>query len=203
MKNKKTILKVKNDILSNLTKEQINQLVVDSQKGSKESFVKIYENFYVKVFRYIYVKCSNVQESENLTQEVFIKAFKSISSFKFRENGTSGPSFSSWIFTIARNQIIDYYRKNSSKTESYIDNIQEEYWSVSENLEDELDNKLQFNKIIKNMEKLTSLQKEVINLRFAAQMSLSETAKILNKNENSIKSLQHSAIKKLKDILND
>ncbi|MBK15230.1 MAG: hypothetical protein CL770_00880 [Chloroflexi bacterium] len=203
MKNKKTILKVKNDILSNLTKEQINQLVVDSQKGSKESFVKIYENFYVKVFRYIYVKCSNVQESENLTQEVFIKAFKSISSFKFRENGTSGPSFSSWIFTIARNQIIDYYRKNSSKTESYIDNIQEEYWSVSENLEDELDNKLQFNKIIKNMEKLTSLQKEVINLRFAAQMSLSETAKILNKNENSIKSLQHSAIKKLRDILND
>ena len=107
------------------------------------------------------------------------------------------------IFTIARNQIIDYYRKNSSKTESYIDNIQEEYWSVSENLEDELDNKLQFNKIIKNMEKLTSLQKEVINLRFAAQMSLSETAKILNKNENSIKSLQHSAIKKLRDILND
>ena len=203
MKNKKTILKVKNDILSNLTKEQINQLVVDSQKGSKESFVKIYENFYVKIFRYIYVKCSNVQESENLTQEVFIKAFKSISSFKFRENGTSGPSFSSWIFTIARNQIIDYYRKNSSKTESYIDNIQEEYWSVSENLEDELDNKLQFNKIIKNMEKLTSLQKEVINLRFAAQMSLSETAKILNKNENSIKSLQHSAIKKLRDILND
>ena len=81
--------------------------------------------------------------------------------------------------------------------------IQEEYWSVSENLEDELDNKLQFNKIIKNMEKLTSLQKEVINLRFAAQMSLSETAKILNKNENSIKSLQHSAIKKLRDILND
>ena len=53
------------------------------------------------------------------------------------------------------------------------------------------------------MEKLTSLQKEVINLRFAAQMSLSETAKILNKNENSIKSLQHSAIKKLRDILND
>ena len=83
--------------MSNLTKEQINQLVVDSQKGSKESFVKIYENFYVKVFRYIYVKCSNVQESENLTQEVFIKAFKSISSFKFRENGTSGPSFSSWM----------------------------------------------------------------------------------------------------------
>lgn len=189
--------------MSDLTKEQINQLVVDSQKGSKESFVKIYENFYVKIFRYIYVKCSNVQESENLTQEVFIKAFKSISSFKFREHGTSGPSFSSWIFTIARNQIIDYYRKNSSKTESYIDNIQEEYWSVSENLEDELDNKLQFNKIIKNMQKLTSLQKEVINLRFAAQMSLSETAKILNKNENSIKSLQHSAIKKLRDILND
>ena len=189
--------------MSNLTKEQINQLVLDSQKGNKESFVKIYENFYVRIFRYIYVKCSNVQESENLTQEVFIKAFKAISSFQFKQDGNNGPSFSSWIFTIARNQIIDFYRKNNTKMESYMDNIQEEYWSVSEDLEDKLDNKLKLNKIIKNMEKLTALQKEVINLRFAAQMSLSETAKILNKNENSIKSLQHSGIKKLRDILND
>ncbi len=189
--------------LSKITKEQIDQLVLKFQKGNNESFMKLYEHFYVKIFRYIYVKCGQVQDSENLTQEVFIKAYKSIASFKFKVEGDYRPSFSSWIFTIARNQTIDYFRKNSGKIEPSIYDITEKSLSTSSNLEEKLDDKLLLNKVVQNMQYLTKLQKEVITLRFTSQMSLKETSIILNKNVNSIKSLQHSAIKKLRDLINE
>jgi RNA polymerase sigma-70 factor (ECF subfamily) len=51
------------------------------------------------------------------------------------------------------------------------------------------------------MKSLTDLQREVLNLRFAGGLSIKETAKAVNRNENSVKALQHSAVKKLRVLL--
>ncbi len=175
-------------------RELTQALVNKARTGDKEALTKLYGIFREKIYRYVFFKCGNHADAEDITNEVFLRMIQSIANFRWK-----GIGFSSWLFKIASNLVIDYYRnKSRSNTESIKekDYIGETNW---EQISEFLDNRDLFHAIYRDTDDLTDLQKEVVNLRFIADLSLKETAEAMSKNVNSIKAIQHAAIKKLKE----
>ena len=85
-------------------------LVRQAIDGSQLAFSRLYDEHFDKVYRYIYFRVTNQAEAEDLTQEVFLKALNEIGSYKWRD-----VPFTSWLFRIARNQVVDYIRKQSKQ----------------------------------------------------------------------------------------
>jgi len=168
-------------------------LIEKAQQNDQEAIVRIYETYFDRIYRYIFLRIGNQAESEDLTQQVFMNALQSISSFRWR-----GAPFSSWLFRIARNQIIDHQRKFSRVQTTPLEMpLGREDIDPAEVVEQEL----AIRKVREAMKGLTQLQQEVLSLRFAGEMSTRETARIMGKREGAVKALQHSALAALRKIL--
>ena len=83
-------------------------LVRRAQQRDPAALTQLYEENFDKIYRYVVLKIGDRTEAEDMTQQVFLNALKSISSFKWK-----GMPFSAWLFRIAHNQVVDYYRKKS------------------------------------------------------------------------------------------
>ena len=175
-------------------KNLIEMLVNKARTGDKDALTELYGVFREKIYRYVFFKCGNHADAEDITNEVFLRMIQSIANFQWK-----GIGFSSWLFKIASNLVIDYYRNKSRRNIESIedrDYIGETNW---EQISEFLDNRDLFHAIYKDTDDLTDLQKEVVNLRFVGDLSLKETAEAMSKNVNSVKAIQHAAIKKLKE----
>ena len=179
-----------------LNKDQIDRYVVLAQKGESSAFEALYDHFYDQIFRYIAFKTSDSLIAEDLTEDVFLRMLESIRKFK-----PQGHPFSSWIFRIAHNRVIDHYRKRGRDKNVPLDTILTTVGESQSTLDTYVETKLAMREVNQAMENLTDLQREVLNLRFAGGLSIKETAEALNRNENSVKALQHSAVKKLRVLL--
>ena len=171
----------------------IEELVQRTQQGDAASFAGVYERFFDPIYRYILFRVSNQSEAEDLTEEVFVKALQSINSFRQK-----GHPFSSWIFRIAHNLVVDQYRKKSRERWVPLDEAME---TPSLDLEQHLELKLSLEQVKTAMRNLTKAQREVISLRFAGELSVRETARSVRKGENAVKALQHAALVKLRRAL--
>lgn len=171
----------------------IRKLVQSAKKGDSLSFGKLYDLFYTKIFRYVAYKVGNREDAEDITAEVFIRMLKSINSFNFQ-----GHPFSSWLFRIARNMVVDYFRKNSRRKTAPLETAGSIQKTESIEIDYQLDLNIEMSNISESIKTLTDLQQEVISLRFAGGLSIKETASAVGKKENAVKALQHSAIKKLR-----
>ncbi len=177
--------------MSEISEKEIKQIIKKVQKGDIDSFGTIYEIFAERIYRYIYLKVSNKEIAEDLTQQVFIKAWEAIGDFKFKNN-----PFSSWLYSIARNSVTDFYRKKkpdfSLDEEIKIDLFDEK------DLNEELINKEEVDNILKKIYQLPSDQKELLILRFVEDLSYEEIAKIMNKTPLNLRVIQHRALNRLK-----
>ena len=174
--------------------ESMEILVNKARTGDKDALTKLYRVFQGKIYRYVFFKCGNHADSEDITNEVFLRMIQSIANFQWK-----GIAFSSWLFRIASNLVIDYYRNKARRNTESIkerDYIGETNW---EQISEFLDNRDLFKIIYEDTDDLSELQKEVVNLRFIGDLSLKETAEAMSKNVNSVKAIQHAAIKKLKE----
>ena len=157
------------------------------------ALTQIYEENFDRIYRYIALKIGDRMEAEDLTQQVFLKALQSISSFKWK-----GMPFSSWLYRIAHNQIVDYFRKKSKRPTVALD---ERIPSVGDDPVKTTEIKLEMEELAAAATKLTDAQREVISLRFAGQLSIAEAARAMGKTEGAIKALQHSAVAALRRVL--
>ena len=179
-----------------LNKDQIDRYVVLAQKGESSAFEALYDHFYDQIFRYIAFKTSDSLIAEDLTEDVFLRMLESIRKFKPQCH-----PFSSWLFRIAHNRVIDHYRKRGRDKNVPLDTILTTVGESQSTLDTYVETKLAMREVTQAMENLTDLQREVLNLRFAGGLSIKETAEAVNRNENSVKALQHSAVKKLRVLL--
>ncbi len=168
-------------------------LIRRAQQGDKEAFAQLYEAHFDKIYRYTVLKIGNRTEAEDMTQQVFLKALRSIASFKWK-----GVPFSSWLFRIARNLVTDHLRKEKRHTAVPLD---ESSASSGLNPELETERRLEIEQLAATTKRLTEAQREVIGLRFAGGLSIAEVAEVMGKSEGAIKALQHSAIAALRRLL--
>ncbi|MDE2718799.1 MAG: sigma-70 family RNA polymerase sigma factor [Dehalococcoidia bacterium] len=178
------------------SKEEVEDLVRRAQQGHSEAFAGLYEAYYDKIYRYVMFKTGDTLEAEDLTEEVFLRMLESIGSFKWQ-----GYPFTSWLFRIAHNLVIDYYRKAGRQKKTSLDDAMRVVGSDGVDVDRKLDIELSIKEVKDAMGGLTQLQQEVLSLRFAGGLSVAETAEAMGKKENAVKALQHAAIKKLRTLL--
>ncbi|MDP2920380.1 MAG: sigma-70 family RNA polymerase sigma factor [Dehalococcoidia bacterium] len=174
--------------------QEEQDLVRRARQGDKEAFAALYESHYGRIYRYVVVKIGRRVEAEDMTQQVFVKAYKSIASYQMQ-----GAPFSAWLFRIAHNQIVDYIRRVSKRPTILLD----ESLPIpgTSDPQGEVELKLNFEQVVEATRQLTKAQREVVSLRFAGEMSISEVAATMGKSEGAIKALQHSAIRALRKTL--
>ena len=173
---------------------QVEQnLVHQAQQGDREAFAQLYENHFDKIYRYVALRIGNKTEAEDVTQQVFLNALRSISSFKWR-----GVPFSTWLFRIAHNLVVDYLRKRAKRVTTPLDDSLVDSDSNPQKMTEQ---RLDIEQLASATERLTAVQREVISLRFAGELSVAEVAKVMGKSQGAVKALQHSAVVALRKAL--
>ena len=174
----------------------VTALVKEAQQGGVAAFSALYEHYYDSIFRYVSFRTGNTAEAEDITAEVFVRMIESIHRFKWK-----GYPFSSWLFRIAHNLVVDFYRKNGRRRIVSLENAPPILEEGVVDADARMDLELTMGDVRKAMEDLTDLQREAITLRFAAGLSVAETAKAMGKKDNAVKALQHAGLKKLRRAL--
>ena len=177
--------------------ESVEDIVRQAQAGESSAFGRLYEMYYDQILRYVAFKCGNQLEAEDLTGEVFLKMIESIDKFKFK-----GFPFTSWLYRIAHNTVIDNFRRKGRRPTVPLDEMIADTTAGDSDLERHAEISWTMREVVRAMEDLTDLQREVITLRFAGGLSVAETASAVGKKENAVKALQHAGIRKLRQIMN-
>lgn len=179
---------------------ELKDLVKKAQAGDSKAFGDIYELLVDRVYRFIYLRTSNERSSstsredaEDLTEQVFIKCWESLKNYQEK-----GIVFEAFIFRIARNQVIDYYR--TKKKHFNIDEaleVRDERLTPEEQTEKNLDKEF----ILKALNSLTESYKEIIILKFIEEKNNKEISQIIGKPVDQIRVLQSRALKALRKII--
>jgi len=165
-----------------------------AKQGDKDVIAALYERHHVSVFRYLYYRVGNRQVAEDLTSEVFERMLRFIGSFQ-----PPSESFKAWLFQIARNLSTDHFRKLGRWPASI--SLEENIVDSSPNPVSEVERKLDSERLLQALSGLTEDQRDVILMRFVADMPIAETAHVLRKSEDAIKGLQRRGLITMKAIL--
>jgi RNA polymerase sigma-70 factor (ECF subfamily) len=163
-------------------------LINKAKNNDKGAINELCETYYPLIYRFIYFRTKSKEDAENLTHEVFIKMINNLS---FQSG-----SFSSWIYTIARNVVNDYYRWKKIRIQET--NVLENDVSSKENLEETALSQEMFKT---SVGKLPLLQQEVIILKYINDFTNKQIAEILKKSEGAVKLLHFRAISTLKKMV--
>lgn len=174
--------------------ERLKKLIIQAKNGNSDSFEEVYTTYYTPLFRYILNRIKNRQEAEDLTQNVFMKIWKALPEW---DNNHSSPI--SFFFTVARNTLIDYFRKSKSK-EIVSDEIVYAHTDEQTTLNDDGIKKEQGEAIRLLVSKLSNDQQEIIKLYYVSDLTYKEISEITGKREEAIRQIHSRAIKKLREI---
>lgn len=178
-------------------KTDITELVQKAADGDYEAYGEIYTAFLDRIFRYVFYQVKDKMIAEDLTEEIFIKAWRAISSYKGKRQ-----SFSTWLYRIAHNHVIDYFRSNhhnESLAMEGFDNMDilgnvidpeqeaEKYWIQQE--------------LSELISCLPSQQKQVVILKFIECLDNREIEQIVGKSQGAIRIMQMRALATLQQKL--
>jgi RNA polymerase sigma-70 factor (ECF subfamily) len=161
----------------------------------KEQLAGLYENYYDKIARYIYVRIGNRNEAEDMAGEVFLKALKSLSNYQEK-----GIPMQAWLFKIAHNIVVDYLRKNAKNKTISVEDV--EIYDKTDQIA-EIERHTEIERVKKAMELLTAGQREVIRLRFFGELSSREVANLLKKSDGAVREMQRAALLKMRHLLSN
>lgn len=171
----------------------IKKLVKECQAGNSEAFGKIYDIFLGRIYRFVFFRTGKKEEAEDISEEIFIKAWGGLKKYQDRNL-----PFEAWLFRIARNHIIDYYR-SLKKTVSITEALETEDKRLS--LEESVELKLDTEMVIKKIKMLRDSYQEIITLKFIEDKDNKEISLILGKPVGQIRVLQNRAIQALRKVL--
>ena len=165
-----------------------------ARSGDQQALAEVYDLYFPRIYRYALARTGNPAEAEDITEEVFVRVLGAIGNFEWRQ-----APFAAWIFRIARNQLVSQARKNGGRRQDAPLGV-----SIADPAPDPLtrvEDRLSVEQIFDVARALPKAQRDVLWLRFAGDLSVSDTARALGKQENNVKVLQHKAIAKLQKLL--
>ena len=170
--------------------------LVEQAKTDPEAFGLLYEQYVDRIYNYVYYRTGNRHDAEDLTAKVFYQALNHIPRYVQR-----GAPFSSWLYRIAHNVVIDYYR--TGKEEEPLDAAAFTLADESLRPEELLTQKAEVSRLRKAIAQLSEKNQELILLRFVEGLSHAQVAQILGKSEGSCRVMQHRALSALSKILGE
>lgn len=202
---------------------QERALVERAGLGDQQAVGLLYDAYVEPLYRFCLSRVGNETDAEDLAEEIFIKVMRAVSGFEWRPLGPpiaggSGDGaadaaaaggtadqveerspFRAWLFRIARNHIVSHYRRTALRTT--VGEVPDWIADGQRGPAELAETSLTIREIFVAVEQLPPAQREVIQLRFGAGMTVAETAEALEKHETNVKVLQHKGIKRLKEIL--
>jgi RNA polymerase sigma-70 factor (ECF subfamily) len=171
---------------------------------TEQEFSQFYKNNINKVFRFIYLRVDKIETAQDLTAQAFLKCWQkaSLRGVPQKRDDVAISNLTAFVYQVARNQIIDFYRQKNKKPlsleelkEKGIDLPQKSFISQIE-LSFEMEN------LKKALQRIKPAYSEVIIWHYVDDLSTKEIAQILDKNENNIRVLLHRALETLKKEIN-
>lgn len=168
-------------------------LVMQAKEGSEAAFSQLYDAYFEKIYKYIYFRVNHKEIAEDLAEEVFTKSWIRIATVK-------PESFGGWLYSIAKNLIIDYYRQKKQVVDlEGVENILESDENLAEDANTVIERKL----FLKLLKELTPEQQIIIKLKFLEDLDNSEISELISKSEGAIRVIQHRAILRLQELIKE
>lgn len=177
------------------------QLVERAMRGEPGAFDLLYQRHVEAVFNYVLFRVRDVTVAEDLTQDVFMNAYKNIAQLRRQDR------FGHWLLRIAHNRVLNHWRAQSARPRiTELDREGEasstlEAAAMTADAFQALEARLSAEDVLGATRRLTDLQRQVIALRFVAGLSVAETATAMDRSIGAVKNLQHHALAALRQQL--
>jgi RNA polymerase sigma-70 factor (ECF subfamily) len=166
-----------------------DDLLARAIKGDADAYGDLYERHMMSIYRHVYYRIGEVREAEDLTETIFLKVWQALPGFKLGK-----ASFKTWIFRVARNALVDYFRTYKEEFELPENAALR---SSSPQPEEEVIEMERSEQIAKAIQRLNPQYQEILTLRFINEMSHEEAAQVMGKSAGAVRVLQYRALKEL------
>jgi RNA polymerase sigma-70 factor, ECF subfamily len=169
-----------------------SEVIKQVKNGDAEAYGVLYEQYAEVIFRYVYSHLDNRLDAEDLTEEIFLRAWRALPKYDER-----GLPFSAFLFRIARNSLIDHYRQRKA-----VQSIEDmELQSREAGPEEMVDVRIEDKNLRETLAKLREDYRNVLIFRFLSGLSPEETAQVMQRSVGAVRVLQHRALTALKDLM--
>jgi len=167
----------------------------------RKAFVRVYDSHLNDIYRFIYFKVSDKETAEDLTSSVFLKTWDYVQNRQLKDY----KSLKSLLYVVARNLVIDHYRKKSQRLDVSYDNEKNPIQIIDEkqDLAKQMNLDLDLGVVEAGLSKLKDEYREAIVLRYVNELSIGEIAEVLGKSKGTVRVLVHRALKTLKTLLEE
>jgi RNA polymerase sigma-70 factor, ECF subfamily len=165
-------------------------LIRRAQALDPGALAELYDRHFDGIYRYLFTRVRHQADAEDLTEQVFLKMVDSIQRYRSR-----GVAFSSWLYRIAHNLLVDRYRRSGRETVELSDQVRDHRPQVDpatavQNSDDR-------RRLLDAIQRLTPEQQQVITMRFIDNMEVEEIARLTRRRPGAIHSMQHRALASL------
>jgi RNA polymerase sigma-70 factor, ECF subfamily len=168
-------------------------LVRGAMARDQKAFAALYDRFADRLYQYAYYRVSSATDAEDLTQQIFLQAWRAIDRYQ-----PTGAPFLAWLFRIAHNVVISHYRRR--RDEVYLDTempVPDTRDGPGEILQMELDGE----EVRRTILRLKPDHQQVIILRFVEELGYPEVAAAMEKSESTVRVLQYRALREMRRLM--
>jgi len=183
------------DLSSEHIHDDEEPILVKNAKADPSAFGILYERYIGRIYRYIYKRVGNKQDTEELTARTFYNALNKLNSYEDR-----GYPFSAWLFRIAHNIVANWHRDRGRRRLLPLDRL----WSYSEDvdtLDQEVERKEKHSALWAAINRLPQERRDLLIYKFSNCLSNVEIGALMNKSESAIKSLYWRTLAALRQDL--
>ncbi len=171
-------------------------LLFRAKNKDSEAYAQVYDLYTERIYRFIFFKVNSSEDAQDLTSEVFLKTWQYII------DGKEVKNLNALFYAIARNLVIDYYRKLSKKEMplAEYEKIEQDVRGDKKEIE-AIEKSLEFDKVTEQLQKLKDEYREVLILRYIEGMSIKEIAEIIQKKKGAVRVILYRALNALKELM--
>jgi len=170
-------------------KRELARLIKRIQKGDADAFGQLYDRFHGPVYSYVLRQVGRPVDAEDITSTVFLYVLEKIDGFTWR-----GAGFSAWLFRIARNDVLDYFRRQGTgaRETAFPEDMLERPSGVL--VEKQVETAADERRLLAAIAELSEEQQQVLLLKLMLNFSNRQVGEVLGKSEGAVKALTHRAL---------
>lgn len=175
------------------TASEVKTMVKMAAAGNVEAFGELYSFYLDRIYRYVFYQVHNKTTAEDLTEEIFMKAWRGIRKYRW-----TGLPFSSWLYRIAHNHVVDYFRTNKQ-----CQSLAEDIAADSDQPEEVVEQKQILQSLVRAISALPAQQRHVITLKFVGGLDNRKIERITGQHQGAIRVMQMRALTSLRQMLTE